>query len=318
MNKLKNCLVFISYASLIGLVFIYFSKQWWIFELATHFYVQYTIILFGSAIIFSMMKKWKTAILFTLIIIFQLCCILPDFFSPSTVPKTQTSKLRLVSYNLLRSNNHYSKALSFLEKTDSDFILLLEVTPEWEKALLPLKTLYPYQKGLSRLDSFGIWLFSRHSFVSAEILYFGKNVKNSLPSIIVEIQHEQQKFTIIGTHPLPPRTYDYAFNRNVQLQKLSQKIATMSKPIVVAGDLNVTPWSPYFIDFLHISKLKDTRKGYGLQASWPSSAFLLWIPIDHCLVSSDIKIHRRFVGVNCGSDHYPIIIDFSLPVVRNF
>jgi len=39
---------------------------------------------------------------------------------------------------------------------------------------------------------------------------------------------------------------------------------------------------------------------------------LLGIPIDHCLVSPEIIVTKRSVGPSVGSDHYPVIIDFSI------
>lgn len=36
------------------------------------------------------------------------------------------------------------------------------------------------------------------------------------------------------------------------------------------------------------------------------------IPIDHCLHSPDITVINRRVGSDVGSDHYPLIIDFSI------
>jgi endonuclease/exonuclease/phosphatase family metal-dependent hydrolase len=39
----------------------------------------------------------------------------------------------------------------------------------------------------------------------------------------------------------------------------------------------------------------------------------LMIPIDHCLVSSDIRVITLRTGRNIGSDHLPIIVDMVIP-----
>jgi len=39
----------------------------------------------------------------------------------------------------------------------------------------------------------------------------------------------------------------------------------------------------------------------------------LLIPIDHCLHSREVRIVRKQIGPDVGSDHYPVVVDFFLP-----
>ena len=78
------------------------------------------------------------------------------------------------------------------------------------------------------------------------------------------------------------------------------------------GDLNTTSWSPFFSDLIEESGLRDSRKGFGIQTTWPDGLFLLRIPIDHCLVSKDISVLDRRVGPSIGSDHFPVTVDLVL------
>ena len=38
---------------------------------------------------------------------------------------------------------------------------------------------------------------------------------------------------------------------------------------------------------------------------------LLLIPIDHCLYGSGLHVNAKKIGPNVGSDHYPVVVDFS-------
>ena len=62
--------------------------------------------------------------------------------------------------------------------------------------------------------------------------------------------------------------------------------------VVMAGDLNVTPWSPHFQSALERGGLVDSRLGFGLQPTWPSFLPGMRIPIDHVLSTPDVTIHR--------------------------
>ena len=85
-------------------------------------------------------------------------------------------------------------------------------------------------------------------------------------------------------------------------------------PKVLLGDLNVTPWSPYFQDLVEGSGLRDVRVGSGLWTTWPMPLpSFLRIPIDHCLTSDDVAV-REFTTVGgTGSDHRAILVDVSVP-----
>ena len=83
-------------------------------------------------------------------------------------------------------------------------------------------------------------------------------------------------------------------------------------PVLLLGDLNTTPWSFHFQHLLKESGLKNSMKGFGHQPSWPSNIPFLRIPLDHVLHSEEITIHNRMIGRNIGSDHLPVIVDFSI------
>jgi endonuclease/exonuclease/phosphatase (EEP) superfamily protein YafD len=53
-------------------------------------------------------------------------------------------------------------------------------------------------------------------------------------------------------------------------------------------------------------------KGFGFQPTWPANSRFLKIPLDHVLHAPEIIIHNRMVGGAVGSDHFPVIVDFSI------
>ncbi|MEE8238524.1 MAG: endonuclease/exonuclease/phosphatase family protein, partial [Nitrososphaerales archaeon] len=96
------------------------------------------------------------------------------------------------------------------------------------------------------------------------------------------------------------------------ITEVSKSVSDQEDPILLLGDLNITPWSPIFKDFLRSTGLRDSREGFGLQPSWPTWFPPAWIPIDHVLVSSNVTVYDRKIERDIGSDHYPVIVDFSV------
>lgn len=77
------------------------------------------------------------------------------------------------------------------------------------------------------------------------------------------------------------------------------------------GDLNVTMWSSNYSKLIADSGLANSRKGFGILATWPMFFPLLSIPLDHCLVSPGIGINACRSGPDIGSDHLPLIVELA-------
>jgi endonuclease/exonuclease/phosphatase (EEP) superfamily protein YafD len=128
-------------------------------------------------------------------------------------------------------------------------------------------------------------------------------------------------FSLIASHAYPPVVFGQeGFNwRNEQLKEMGETLAALKKPVVVAGDLNVTMWSPYYQNTLKKNaQLRNTRQGFGILPTYESKNFFKAIPVDHCLVSEEIQVADLRLGPSLGSDHVPIIVDLVIPnLVKN-
>jgi endonuclease/exonuclease/phosphatase (EEP) superfamily protein YafD len=119
----------------------------------------------------------------------------------------------------------------------------------------------------------------------------------------------------LGTYLIHPSNAigkAYVEERNRQLAAIADYVAKVKNPLVV-GDLNVTMWSPYYKPLTTKAELRNARAGFGVLPTWPTFSPLLSIPIDHCLVSRDIKVLNIRTGREVGSDHLPLITDLWIP-----
>ena len=102
--------------------------------------------------------------------------------------------------------------------------------------------------------------------------------------------------------------------RNAQLGSIAGIVGSASSrlpsapPRLIIGDLNVTPFSPVFGDFLAATGMEDARRAHGLLGTWPTWMPLLQIQIDHCIADPALVISRVARGPSLGSDHYPLEI----------
>jgi len=98
---------------------------------------------------------------------------------------------------------------------------------------------------------------------------------------------------------------------------LAQAIAPPHpRPLVLAGDLNTTPFSGVFTRFVRDSGLRDSNLGFGISPTWMRKTPWFAIPLDHVLVSDDLLVYDRRLGPACGSDHNPVIVELSFATPR--
>lgn len=295
-------------ASLLGFA----GTLWWVFELASHFRVQYGIALGAATLLLLFLRQWRWATVFGLFACINLAIIAPAFWSdhsslPSSSDHQPTLRVFLANVNL--DNHDPARIWQVISEHHPDFVMLLETTPWLLQQLTDLTKHYPHHITAPREDPFGIALFSRHPFLKANTVYLGAA---GLPSITAEFMASGRRFTLLGTHPLPPVSAECVQDRNDQFAQLATFAKQARQPVLVVGDLNTSPWSPYFEQLLTASGLRDSARGRGIFPSWPVGRLPLWIPIDHALFSKGISIQHRETGPDIGSDHYPVIVDFQV------
>ncbi|MCC7419867.1 MAG: endonuclease/exonuclease/phosphatase family protein [Planctomycetaceae bacterium] len=286
------------------------ARRHWIFDLATHFVVQSAVLMAVFLAISLVLRDWRMALLAAVVLVINAARIVP-LYLPADEPSSTGQRIRLLSANVHTGNRNAAPFLELVQREDPDIILVMEVDARWIRELSLLRDRYPHFHEHGRPDNFGIALYSKIPLDGLDEI---EVADSEVPTLLARLKLDGRSMTLIGTHPLPPISRDYTGLRNRQLAALGELAAREAThgPVVLAGDLNTTSWSPIFADLLKASGLRDSRLGRGLQASWPTTSPLILIPIDHVLISPDLAIHDRRLGDPIGSDHWPVVVDFSV------
>ncbi len=279
----------------------------WRLELASHFRPHYAAALLFCIGSFWVSKRRVLAVVAGALAAANLVFVIPLYALPKV---GAVWEFTVLSANVLRRNPDRERLVRYIEQTRPDVVVLMEVSLEWLESLRGLQADYPYARAVPRDDDFGIAVFSRLPFMEPErVLLLGEA---GGPTILVPLDVQGARVTLIATHPRPPISATYAAQRNEQLEQLADVIAQESGPLMVVGDLNVTPWSHVFRRFVARTGLRDSQRGFGVQGTWPTWLPIGRLPIDHCLVSNELVVGRRRVGPDIGSDHLPIVIALAL------
>jgi endonuclease/exonuclease/phosphatase (EEP) superfamily protein YafD len=285
----------------------------WILDLFSHFRLQYLLLLVGSTILFVIGGRYPQAVASGLFAGLNLISIMPLFLKKihpkSSEPINPRGTYRVLLANVLQVNDAFGTVRHLIRSQEPDFIVLIEVNKTWIDQLKPALVDFPFKQLPLREDNYGMALFSRLPMKSSEVRHFGTA---RVPSIIATFDLQGHPVTILATHPPPPKTKRQSDLRNAQVNRIAEFIRGQTGDILLVGDLNMTSWSPHFKDLIRMSGLRDSRQGFGLQKTWPTDRPLLMIPIDHILVSAGVIVQSRRTGPFNGSDHLPVIMDFTL------
>ena len=282
----------------------------WPFDLFAHFRVQYAALFVLFACALMLLRRFWIAVAAAVGFGVSAVPLLPYVTSEpmsAAVAATREETFRLVSFNVWFRNPDMARVAEYIENSQADAIVLLELTPTQAEMLVPLLPTYPnYHIDSSRM---GAAVFTRWPVISAKSVPLSQG---GAVAAQLMLDWRGTPVSVLGVHlnwPLGAR------NSAFRKQELSS-LVTLSKaqhgPLLVAGDFNLTPWSEYFSAALEQSGLHDATLGFGLTRSWPAQFAPLGIRIDHCLLSRHWQARAATVGPSLGSDHLPLVADVAL------
>jgi endonuclease/exonuclease/phosphatase (EEP) superfamily protein YafD len=285
----------------------------WGAELSSPFRLQYLAILAALTIIFLLRRNLWRALGTGLFALVNLAVLLPFLFAPAPASQ-QVAGFRAFMLNVGNNNRSEQAVIDLVRSADPDIVLLVEAGLTRRDSFQPLEEYYPYVTYSPGRESYdGALLYSKYPFTSETVRSSGARKQNSL---VAKIQLGSEELTLLGVQTRAPLRPGRSSTLRTQLQEMAQLVSQQDGPTLLMGDLNTTPWAPIFQDFLRSAGMRDSRRGFGLQITWPTYLPPLSIPIDHALVSPDITVRHLEVGPNVGSDHYPVILDFTLGAAK--
>lgn len=290
------------------------ESAWWL-DVLNQGRMQYLTWALVLALILLLARAWPWLTVALVAAAINAWFVAPWFLgTPQGTPVTADRDLRLMVLNVRGSSEQFEPILELLRRDRPDLVVLNEVDPAWLEQIRGLTAGYQIYDTPTQ-GEFGVLLLSRRPIESVEVKTFTERWS---PSIVAILEVQGQPTVLIATHPPAPLDSDTWENRNEHLLALAHYVDELTEPVLVAGDLNITMWSPHFDELLKQSGLSETRYGYGLHPTFPASRWGLdipWqlrVPLDHVLASEDWAILDTWVGPNVGSDHLPLLVDVAL------
>lgn len=297
----------------------------WAFDLFRHFIVQYALLalFFGAAA--AVRKLWPYAALMlalTGVCGFEVASRV-DYVPPQAAEAPEGARLlKVIVYNRHHSLTEHQAMADFIQAEDPDIFFILEANETHAQTLrAAMRDAYPHQILFPKAHAFGMAAASKHKFtlkwVPKSHLVEGLDEINNF-ILLAKIQPEGAKpVKFYALHAPPPTLPSLFRQRNAELAHAAALINQQNrKPtdnVILLGDWNITPYSPFFEKLLKDTGLKNQTTTRYFLPSWPARLpALLQIPIDHILHRGGLTLIEKRRGPSLSSDHQAIVAVFRI------
>ncbi|MFT7587030.1 MAG: endonuclease/exonuclease/phosphatase (EEP) superfamily protein YafD [Cellvibrionaceae bacterium] len=266
------------------------------------------LFLTGSLLLLSsfLLKQKQAAIIVTLSLCINLIEFAPYILPSTSAPRTNLSVLFYNVDKIRMQRVSIDEVADLLDQTQPDIAVLREVGVEQAAELISaFESQYPHTLAYQHSEIDGFVILSRFPLKNTEIIQLGGGRQVG----IADVEIDGKLLHLVAPHPT--NALHGIEERNRQLATIADYVATAPRPLMIVGDLNVTMWSGWYKQ-IERAGVRNVRIGNGIMPSWkiPGAVFpgtLIYIPLDHILVSKDIGIFSAETLLSPGSDHQPLL-----------
>ena len=231
--------------------------------------------------------------------------------SSAPINSEHSTPLRLMVFNVYFENQEVDAVMAEIGEHDPDLIYLMEYPSNANPTMrLDLTADYPYQIIEPSRFTMGTALYSKYPIVESEVHQFA-GTRIPISEAVIDVGGK--RFAFVGGHPWPPLPQWGKLHRE-QLDDVidvATGIDETQMPLIVAGDFN-TPPSAYMLNELATeANVRQVRQRFDFRKTYFPFP-LVAMALDHVLVSDKILVGGYSFGNAAGSDHVPLVVDFSI------
>jgi endonuclease/exonuclease/phosphatase (EEP) superfamily protein YafD len=281
-------------------------SSWWLFELPVHFRPQLAALAALAAAGMAVDGHWPEMGLGLVLLCLNLLPVRRYLIAPPRMLAPHSRTIRVLTFNLLRHMTHPERFRALIADQKPDIIVLTELPEKREPLVAGLEAQYPHWIDDSRGHGGDVLILSRWP---ARWIEVDRSIAPAWPVVAADVCDDRDLggcVRIIALHGCVPFGGGKSI-RDAQLStvgRFAREAAEM--PVIMIGDLNLTPWARSFAGLLREAGLHDSARARAISATWLLRFPLFGLPIDHILVSRGVSVHESKVHGFVGSDHRPV------------
>jgi endonuclease/exonuclease/phosphatase (EEP) superfamily protein YafD len=288
------------------------ARRFWLADLCANLRVQQVLGVMLVALVACCFLRWRWVAVQAILLAIHLPWLLPSM-QPNARFDSRSPDVTVMLANVWTANQNHQAIVDQIRQADPDVFAVLELGTKLSHELQQtFGSMYSDRLVIpSDAGNFGISLFSRYPLSTVQRFQLDDS---PLESIAATVRKDEQSYRIFVTHPLPPIGAQRFSRRNSHLHQLASRVADYRQrhrdiPVIIIGDLNVTPWSPIFADFAATAGVRRAVHGNGLTPTWYALPnFTCGLALDHGLICERLDCVSQVVSEHFGSDHRAVTL----------
>jgi len=225
------------------------------------------------------------------------CCRAPERAPSTLVTKIAAhgpvASLSVLTLNAWHSRGDLDRLAEYLATAPADVVVLSQIGPDERRRLAGLEAVYPFRVDCTDDVPCSLTVLSRVPFEAAGTA----RIAAGQPAFVWA--RLAGPLTVVGTQLSSPSHDPWLHER--QAAALAQFLRRIDGALVLAGDLNTSPWSGSFRRLRAAALVPASI----LMPSWPAWP-LPQVALDHIFVSPELAVLAVGTGPAVGADHLPV------------
>jgi endonuclease/exonuclease/phosphatase (EEP) superfamily protein YafD len=215
--------------------------------------------------------------------------------------------LTVLSLNTWQDRGDASRLADYLASAPADVVVLSEFDSSNQALLEQLSSVYPHRVACTSEIACSLAVLSRVPFDGSGA---GRIAEGNPAFLWARLESGSQgATTIIATNLSDPTRDPWLHDR--QMRELARFVRRIDGPLVLAGDLNTSPWSSSFRTLRRVASLVPANRLLPTWPAWPIA--LPQVALDHIFASQDFTVADSGTGPAVGSDHLPVWAKLERP-----
>jgi endonuclease/exonuclease/phosphatase (EEP) superfamily protein YafD len=262
-----------------------------------------------ATLVCLVLKLWPASIIGGLACLVLAIAVWPQWTPTKGARVPNQPIVRVYSANLWVWNTDVAAMRRSILAADADILVLIEVGEAPAGRIDELLAGYPNRTAVGRTRGPGD---HARSIIASRypILHHLPDRNDGLSAVGATVQTPIGPINVFGVHLTRPWPYQYQWGQISQVMALSERRkAAQDHPVIAAGDFNS-------VSTARIGRQIQSDMGLipapGWPGTWPSQIpALAGITIDQVYRSPDLALITRRLGEPTGSDHRPVITEFT-------
>lgn len=216
--------------------------------------------------------------------------------------------VKVITFNVHWSQPNVPAIADFIRTEKPEIVVLQEVSRRTADAINDnLRAAYPYRRFCLDFAGCDSAILSKWPILESRHIYRSVKTPPAI-STLVELPNGAS-LRVVGVHLMNPNDPG---RQTREIEWLSEHVREAREPTLVAGDLNLTPWTSALRRF---ERQTGLVRATGMAGTWPATSRFIppVFPIDHVLAPAGSRIIDVRRGPKLSSDHLPVIATLVLP-----